>query len=43
VDVTASAVVAAAQAYAKMNAAGEGIDRTETVSMNGLFQPHERR
>jgi hypothetical protein len=37
VDVTASAVVAAVQAYAKINAAGEWIDRTETVSMNGLF------
>ena len=33
VDVTASAVVAAVQAYAKINAAGEWIDRTETVSM----------
>jgi hypothetical protein len=38
VDVTASAVVAAAQAYAKINAAGEWIDRTETVSMNDLFE-----
>ena len=37
VDVTASAVVAAVQAYAKINAAGEWIDRTETVSMNDLF------
>jgi hypothetical protein len=37
VDVTASAVVAAVQAYAKINAAGEWIDRTETVSMIGLF------
>lgn len=37
VDVTASAVVAAIQAYAKINAAGEWIDRTETVSMNELF------
>jgi hypothetical protein len=37
VDVTASAVVAAVQAYAKINAAGEWIDRTETVSMNELF------
>jgi hypothetical protein len=25
------------QAYAKINAAGEWIDRTETVSMSGLF------
>jgi hypothetical protein len=37
VDVTASAVVAAVQAYAKINAAGEWIDRTETVSLNDLF------
>jgi hypothetical protein len=37
VDVTASAVVAAIQAYAKINAAGEWIDRTETVSMNDMF------
>lgn len=37
VDVTASAVVSAVQAYAKINAAGEWIDRTETVSMNDLF------
>ena len=37
VDVTASAVVAAVQAYAKINSAGEWIDRTGTVSMNDLF------
>jgi hypothetical protein len=37
VDVTASAVVAAVQAYPKINAAGEWIDRTETTSMNDLF------
>ena len=37
VDATASAVVAAVQAYAKINAAGEWIDRTETVSLNDLF------
>jgi hypothetical protein len=37
VDVTASAVVAAVQAYAKINSAGEWIDRSETVSMNALF------
>jgi hypothetical protein len=29
VDVTASAVVAAVQAYAKINTAGEWIDRTK--------------
>jgi hypothetical protein len=38
VDVTASAVVAAVQAYAKINAAGEWVDRTETVSLNDLFE-----
>lgn len=37
VDVTASAVVAAIGAYAKINSAGEWIDRTETTSMNDLF------
>ena len=37
VDVTASAVVTAVQAYAKINASGEWIDRSETVSMNDLF------
>jgi len=38
VDVTASAVVSAVQAYAKINSAGEWIDRTETTSMNDLFE-----
>ena len=38
VDVTASAFVSAVQAYAKINAAGEWIDRSETVSMNELFE-----
>ncbi len=38
VEVTASAVVAAIQAYAKINSAGEWIDRTETVSLNDLFE-----
>jgi hypothetical protein len=37
VDVTASAVVAAVQAFAKINAAGEWIERTEIVSLNQLF------
>jgi hypothetical protein len=37
VDVTAGAVVSAVQAYAKINSAGEWIDRTETVSLNQLF------
>lgn len=37
VDVTAGAVVAAVQAYSKINAAGQWIDRTEQVSLNDLF------
>jgi hypothetical protein len=37
VDATASAVVAAVQAYAKSNAVGPWIDRTEQVSLNDLF------
>ena len=37
VDVTATAVVAAVQAYSKINAAGQWIDRTEQVSLNDLF------
>jgi len=38
VDVNAAAVVAAVQAYAKINAAGEWIDRSETINMNQLFE-----
>lgn len=37
VDVTASALVAAIQAYAKINAAGQWVDRTEQLSLNDLF------
>lgn len=37
VEVSASAVVAAVQAYAKINAAGEWVDRTEMVNINELF------
>jgi len=37
VDVTASAVVAAVQAYAKINSAGEWIDRSEQVSISQMF------
>ena len=37
VDVTASSVVAAIQAYSKINAAGQWIDRAEQVSLNDLF------
>ena len=38
VEVTASAVVAAIQAYSKINAAGQWIDRTEHVSLAKLFE-----
>jgi len=38
VDVTASAVVAAVQAYSKINTAGQWVDRSETVNLNELFQ-----
>jgi hypothetical protein len=37
VDVTASAVVSAIQAYSKINAAGQWIDRSEQVNLNDLF------
>jgi hypothetical protein len=37
VDITAASVVSAIQAYAKINAAGEWIERTQTVSVNDLF------
>jgi hypothetical protein len=37
VEVTASAVVAAVQAYSKINASGQWIDRSEQVSLNELF------
>jgi hypothetical protein len=37
VDVTASAVIATIQAFAKINVTGEWIDQTETTSMNDLF------
>jgi hypothetical protein len=37
VEVTASAVVAAIQAYSKINAAGQWVDRTEHLSVNALF------
>lgn len=38
VDVTASAVVSAIQAYSKINAAGQWIDRSEQVNLNDLFE-----
>ena len=37
VEVTASAVVEAIQAYSKINAAGQWIDRSEQVNLNELF------
>jgi hypothetical protein len=37
VEVTASAAVAAIQAYAKINSAGQWIDRTQQVNLNDLF------
>ena len=38
VEVTSSAVVAAVQAYAKINAQGQWIDRSEHVNLNELFE-----
>jgi hypothetical protein len=37
VEVNATAVVSAVQAYAKINAQGQWIDRSETVNLNDLF------
>ena len=37
VEVTATAVVSAIQAYTKINAAGEWVEKVETVSLNDLF------
>jgi hypothetical protein len=38
VEVTSAAVVAAVQAYAKINAQGQWIDRSEHVNLNELFE-----
>jgi hypothetical protein len=38
VEVTASAVVAAIQAYSKINAQGQWIERSEYVNLNELFE-----
>jgi len=38
VDVTATAVVAAVQAYSKINATGQWVDRSEHVNLNELFE-----
>ncbi len=37
VEATAAAVVAAVQAYSKINAAGQWVDRSEHVNLNELF------
>ena len=37
VEVTAAAVVAAVQAYSKINAAGQWVERAETTNLNDLF------
>ena len=37
VDVTAAAVVAAIQAYSKINASGQWVERSEHVNLNELF------
>jgi hypothetical protein len=37
VEVTAASVVAAVQAYSKINAMGQWVDRSETVDLNELF------
>jgi hypothetical protein len=37
VEVTSSAVVAAVQAYSKINAAGQWVERSEHVNLNELF------
>jgi hypothetical protein len=36
--VTAAAVVAAIQAYSKINSSGQWVDRTEQVNLNELFE-----
>jgi hypothetical protein len=38
VEVTAPAVVAAVQAYSKINAAGQWVDRSEHLDLNALFE-----
>jgi hypothetical protein len=42
VEVTASAVVAAIQAYAKINAQGQWVERNEHVNLNELFERMSR-
>ena len=38
VEVSAAAVVAAVQAYSKINAAGQWVDRSEHINLNELFE-----
>lgn len=42
VEVTASAVVAAIQAYAKINSQGQWVERSEHVNLNELFERMSR-
>jgi hypothetical protein len=42
VEVNASAVVSAIQAYTKINTQGQWVDRTEQVSLNELFERMSR-
>jgi hypothetical protein len=42
VEVTSSAVVAAVQAYAKINAQGQWVERSEHVNLNELFERMSR-
>ena len=42
VEVNASAVVSAVQAYAKINSAGQWINRVEGINMNELFERMNR-
>lgn len=42
VEVTSSAVVAAVQAYAKINSQGQWVDRSEHVNLNELFERMSR-
>ena len=37
VEVTAAVIVAAVQAYSKINAAGQWVERAETTNLNDLF------
>jgi hypothetical protein len=43
VEVTSAAVVTAVQAYAKINAQGQWIDRSEHVNLNELFERASRK